>query len=296
MVTEQPGAIGDTAAGEGVRCLGDLRGILRARAAGALAIVTAVLVLAPAPAFARDLTRVEVASRVAGPSGEAAAGLSDVTTFEGAPIDIAQLTDGASPSQVVARLTTLSSTATAGATVDSSEARTRAGRILDRAIYQATPAQGDDPGTSWFSGRDLGIPRYALLLLFATAGGLLAWRLGRTRLAELARSADEHQGRSRPERAEDIERRAAEAEGRGDFAGALRLLFDAGLCRLEERGVLDSATPMTTNQLRRRVGSTVFDRLAGRFEQIVYGGDPAQPGDVKDARAGWAALTERTGR
>ena len=90
--------------------------------------------------------------------------------------------------------------------------------------------------------------------------------------------------------AESLERAAVEAERAGRLQEAVRLRFQAGLMRLAERDVIDPAASTPNAQLRRTLRSARFDALAGRFDEIVYGGDEAREQDVEDARREWALL------
>ncbi len=90
--------------------------------------------------------------------------------------------------------------------------------------------------------------------------------------------------------AESLERAAVEAERAGRLQEAVRLRFQAGLMRLAERDLIDPAASTPNAQLRRTLRSARFDALAGRFDEIVYGGDEAREQDVEDARREWALL------
>ena len=97
-------------------------------------------------------------------------------------------------------------------------------------------------------------------------------------------------GRGARVTAESLERAAVAAERAGRLQEAVRLRFQAGLMRLAERDVIDPAASTPNAQLRRTLRSTRFDALAGRFDEIVYGGDEAREQDVEDARREWALL------
>jgi hypothetical protein len=84
--------------------------------------------------------------------------------------------------------------------------------------------------------------------------------------------------------------RADEAERGRDYALALRLRFRAGLVELAERDLVRSPALLTSGELSRRLSSADFDALAGRFDEVAYGGRPAAAGDVADARARWGEL------
>ena len=90
--------------------------------------------------------------------------------------------------------------------------------------------------------------------------------------------------------AESIEAAAVEAEQAGRLQDAVRLRFQAGLMRLAEHDLIDATTSTPNAQLRRALRSERFDALAGRFDEIVYGGDEARAQDVEDARREWPLL------
>lgn len=90
-----------------------------------------------------------------------------------------------------------------------------------------------------------------------------------------------------------LERRAEEAEAAGDLDLAVRLRFRAGLVRLDRAGLLRLRPSLTTGAVARAVPSETMARLAADFDEIVYGGRRAEPGDVASSRAGWPrVLTE----
>lgn len=89
---------------------------------------------------------------------------------------------------------------------------------------------------------------------------------------------------------EQLERAADAAEKEREYGLAVRLRFRAGLIRLADKGVIEFRPSDTSLSLRRKVGSPVFDRLADRFDAIVYGRQPATPEDAEDARSKWRSL------
>jgi hypothetical protein len=91
---------------------------------------------------------------------------------------------------------------------------------------------------------------------------------------------------------DELERRADEAEGRGDLDTALRLRFRAGLLRLDDAGVVRLRPGLTNSAVSRALRSPRFDELAGDFDQVAYGGRPATAAQVATARAAWPALVE----
>ena len=91
-----------------------------------------------------------------------------------------------------------------------------------------------------------------------------------------------------------LDRRAREAAERGDHELALRLGFRAGLARLDRRGVIELRPSLSTGDVARALHSPEFDRVAARFDEVVYGRRPAAPADVDSAREAWSAvLTDR---
>ena len=128
-----------------------------------------------------------------------------------------------------------------------------------------------------------------LIAIVAAVAWLIATRTGRRRAAAFATAAAEAPGR--PESPTALERRAEAAEREGDYAAALRLRFRAGLLRLDARGLIEYRPSLATGAVARALRSPDFDRVAGDFDEIVYGGRPATQADVLTAREGWAAVT-----
>jgi uncharacterized protein DUF4129 len=93
-----------------------------------------------------------------------------------------------------------------------------------------------------------------------------------------------------------LEAAADAAERDGRIADALRLRFQAGLLRLDELGVLAYRPSLPNAAVSRRLGSPTFDGLLQRFEEVVYGGRPADPGDASGAREGWRKVLADAGR
>jgi hypothetical protein len=93
---------------------------------------------------------------------------------------------------------------------------------------------------------------------------------------------------------DEIERRAALAEGSGDHETAVRLRFRAGLLRLQGQGVIADQDAHTDRQLSAMLHSPTFDALAGRHEMIVYAGDRATAADAATARARWPHVLDES--
>ena len=86
---------------------------------------------------------------------------------------------------------------------------------------------------------------------------------------------------------DELERTADAAERAGDLDRALRLRFRAGLLRLGDRGAIRYRPSVTTNEVRRVLGSETFDELARTFDAVAYGGREAERPDVEAARREW---------
>jgi len=130
-------------------------------------------------------------------------------------------------------------------------------------------------------------------------GGIRDRRAGADRAARAtARAPRACAARQRHERASpaggaELERLADRAEHDGRLEDAVRLRFRAGLARLSERRAIASASTVRTAEVSRALHSPPFDRLAHRFDEIAYGGVPAAPDDVAQARRDWAAVVAR---
>ena len=72
----------------------------------------------------------------------------------------------------------------------------------------------------------------------------------------------------------------------------MRLRFRAGLLRLGDRGAIEYRPSLTTSEVRALLGSDTFDHLAGTFEHVAYGGQPAEPPDVAEARTEWPRVVK----
>ena len=91
---------------------------------------------------------------------------------------------------------------------------------------------------------------------------------------------------------DELERRADEAERRGDLDAALRLRFRAGLARLDAAGVVRLRPGLTNTAVSRTLRSPRFDGLAVDFDEVAYGGRPATESDLHTARSTWPTVLE----
>jgi hypothetical protein len=93
-----------------------------------------------------------------------------------------------------------------------------------------------------------------------------------------------------PPTAAVLEARADAAERERRYELALRLRFRAGLAGLAERERVRSPDSRASVEISRELVSEDFDVLAGRFDEVVYGGQPARDDDVQEARRRWPAV------
>jgi hypothetical protein len=98
------------------------------------------------------------------------------------------------------------------------------------------------------------------------------------------------------ENPDELERAADAAERAGRLDEAVRLRFRAGLLRLGDRGAIRYRPSVTTNEVRRVLGSDTFEELARTFEAVAYGGQEATPPDVDSARRDWPRVVSSAGR
>ena len=285
---------------------------MRSRRGVAAAAVLATLA-APAPAAAAGVSAGELRqlAALAGGDPAALARLRAVDSVDGRPVDNGAALEGASGADLRARLTALAA-GPAGEPRDARAARAEAQRIVGQRRFHGTRVEGPFRGLIDRIGRivrplgDL-IPRIdralpggraiVWALLLALVGGL-GWLIaGRTirRRASLAAAAARDRG-PRAESPAELERRAEEAERRGDHEEALRLRFRAGLLRLGARGAIELRPSLRNGDIAQALRSDAFDRLAADFDEVVYGDRPVSGDDVERARAGWPRVLEEARR
>lgn len=89
-----------------------------------------------------------------------------------------------------------------------------------------------------------------------------------------------------------LEQAAESAQARGNHAEALRLLFRAALIRMDRLGLIDLRPGTTSGTVASSLDSSEFDRVATRFDSVVYGGKPASADDVSMVRQMTRSLLE----
>jgi hypothetical protein len=126
--------------------------------------------------------------------------------------------------------------------------------------------------------------------------GIATVRLNERTLVDRARPRVQPGGLPGAPDAGALEAKADAAERDGRHEAAVRLRFQAGLLRLDELGVLSYRPSLPNAAVGRRLRSPTFDGLLRRFEEIVYGGRPAEPADAGSAREGWRKVLADAGR
>jgi hypothetical protein len=188
------------------------------------------------------------------------------------------------------------------AAVDPDEARRVAREILNGRQYRSSPAprplrkQLDWIGDrvhgviDWFGRAFSHLPSGIALGVATTAITLaIVYIVMRTRGRGNADTRRRSQviGPDTPESPDELERAADDAERDGRLDEALRMRFRAGLLRLGNRGAIRYRPSVTTNEVRRVLGSETFEELARTFEGVAYGGHDAATTDVDTARREW---------
>ena len=196
--------------------------------------------------------------------------------------------------------------------VDPDSARAAARDILGGRQYRTshTPRPLRKP-LNWLGDRLTGIthwigrvlshvPAWLLLLIALVAVGLaIAFVVSKVRAT---RGAADGGARGRAidsspiEDPAELERAADAAERAGQLDVAVRLRFRAGLLRLGDRGAIRYRPSVTTNEVRRVLGSETFDELARTFDEVTYGGRAAKPPDVDSARREWPRVVAGAGK
>ena len=134
---------------------------------------------------------------------------------------------------------------------------------------------------------------WALLALLVFAGvALLAARVARRRAAAGEGAGDDGGGARERVSAAHLRAQADRAERDGDLELALRLRFRAGLVELDSRELIELRPALSNRELLRDVPSPTLAVLVDGFEAVAYGGRPAVPDDVRDAREGWPRVPD----
>jgi hypothetical protein len=272
-------------------------------------VAAAALLALPAPAHAEAVGAGELRGLAAAAADDPGAleRLRGVDRVDGRAVDVAAVLEGAAGPELEARLAVLAR-APDGVAGDPAGARAEAREILAGARFSPPELPGPFRGalrrlSDWLAPVADVIPALddllpggrpvVWILGLVLIGGLAALLAGRTlsRRAGGERRAAAAAGAA-PDDPDALERRAREAAARGDHELALRLGFRAGLIRLDRHGVIELRPSLATGDVARAVHTDAFDRVAARFDEVVYGGRPAAAGDADAARAAYAAVLD----
>ncbi len=198
------------------------------------------------------------------------------------------------------------------APVDPDAARGEARDILSGRQFRSAPTPrplrkpldwiGDrlKPIVDWFGDvLDSIPPRLLLVTALAVVVAAIAFAVSKVRARRGRPDARGRASRIPGEESEDpdeLERFADTAEREGRLDHALRLRFRAGLLRLGSNGAIRYRPSLTTNEVRRALGSDSFDELARTFEAVAYGGRDAVPPDLEAARREWPRVVAGASR
>jgi hypothetical protein len=277
------------------------------------------LVLSTVPAQAESASEVQGLVGQARSDPAALTRLMQVKDVDGRPVDFQAALAGASGDDLARRLDALDAGPSGAPVVEGQASRQAAEHILAGRRYQPRkpprPLQGAIHQLGrWLEpvlrplGRFLApvgrlllaVYRNAFLmglvgLLVVALAALAAVRLSRRRLRAGVARGGQAAAMQRLD-PKDLDAQADQAEARGELERALRLRFLAGLIRLDRAGALDYKPSLTTNELVRAIRSSTFPRLAGTFDEVVYGGRPPGPDDLSRAKADWPRVLEEARR
>jgi len=285
------------------------RGVRRTAAGAVLALALAL----PTHAAAVERSAEEVRALAARAAQDPVAleELRRTDVVDGRAADVAAALDGAREGQLAARLRALARPASAparspvaaAATRDDARAILAEGRFATEDQPRARRTLGQrvrDWIADRFDALDEIVPGPAAialallgLLVLVVAAVLTSRVTGRLQLAPEARPSG-LRGRTADPSA--LERDAAGAEAAGNYAAGVRLRFAAGLVRLDAAQAIRLRPSLTTGQVGRALGSDRFDALAATFDEVAYGGRPAQPADAEAAREAWPRVLREAGR
>jgi hypothetical protein len=217
--------------------------------------------------------------------------LVGITSIDGNPVDMTVVLD-ASPAQLQTRLETLKLIIAAGRPdFDGATLRDQARDIVSKPPFSAGVVSNNGILSrivrfigdlfSSTSAQGLGL---AVIVAVALVIGYLV--LDRTVAHKQAVASAAHP--TPP--SVDYRAEADAAAAGGDFAGAVRLLFQDGARHLEQLDVVLDAATTSTATVRPLTNERHF---LDRFDAIAYGGAKAQGDDVAEARRSWDALTNR---
>lgn len=293
--------------------------MVSARRVAGLLLLLAVPALATPAAASSGASEQEVralAERAAAGDDAAIQALVRVDRVDGQPVDLRAALTGAPAPARQARLRALAAGIGADGARGAEPARRSAEAILDQRRFQALDYPRPLRGVLVWVGERAQSVIDAVKETFASligrrASPAIGWVLAAVLVLVLAvavasrtvrrRALAQERGRAQERRVQRLdpdalEREAREASRRGEHDRAMRLLFQAGLLRLDRRGAIAWRPSLTSGEVARVLASASFAGVAGRFDEVAYGGRPPDAADVDAARAGWSdVLAEAKG-
>ncbi len=235
--------------------------------------------------------------------GENLDGLRAITEVDGLAVDMVAISD-ASGTDLDRRLETLADLLIRPITdVDPSAASETARRILAQSKYEVG-GEGflDRLGAlilawlerflEWLSSA-LGGPTNTALVVIGVVviAGLAAFTfLARRRSTVLDQEFSLERLIAEGGDPEEFERSADDAASRGDWDGALRFRFLAGLLRLDLSNRITFRPGLTTGEIAATLADDRFDRLVDVFNDVAYGGRHADEASYRSSADTWDEL------
>jgi hypothetical protein len=284
------------------------------RAVAAIGVALVLAVLTGGPAVAQTVTGAQLRTLAerAVDDPRALAQLRAVREVDGRPVDVGRALTGAEGPALASRLRALAAGGEPEA-VAPDDARRDAQTVLEGRRFRPSkvprPLAGilatmgrwlkpvaDPLRRYWGSvAKSLGAQLVLVGVVFAVAAAISVRLVGRRSPRALGRSQPfgvDTQGLD----PDALDREAAAAEDAGYLDRAVRLRFVAGVLRLDRAGAITYRSSMTTGQLAAGLTSASFGELAVAFDEIAYGGRPAEESDVRTARETWPRVLSEARR
>jgi uncharacterized protein DUF4129 len=274
-----------------------------------VAILVATLALAaPASAAAESVTPSELTALGARAATDAQARdqLLAVDQVDGQAVDLRAALADARGQEIPARTRLIAALVGERAQGSPAADRQRAATVLDERRFKGAqlpqplkkPLEwlGDriKPAFDWINNSGGSFPggSLALWLTLAVAIVLATGSITGTTIRRRALAIERAEAAAVPPTDDPhaLERMADRAEKEGEFERAVRLRFRAGLLRLDRRHVLVYRPSLTTGEVARAIKAPAFAEVGARFDEIAYGGRPAEREDAEAARQGWKAV------
>jgi hypothetical protein len=272
----------------------------------AAVLVVALALAAPASAAAEAISGTELTALAerAAIDASARSQLLAVDEVDGHPVAVGEALADARGDELAERarlIATLVARADTGGAPAGDREQARAildarrfkGAELPRPLEKPLRWIGDriKPVADWINHRGASVPGGPIVLWTLLSAVLLlaASSVTATSIRRRTLAIERQRVAALPE-SEDpaaLERAAERAERDGDWEHAVRLRFRAGLLRLDRRRILVYRPSLTTGEVARTIHAPAFAEVGARFDEIAYGGRPAEQHDAEAARRGW---------